>query len=83
MGRSRMSKQPRRLEEEWVASSPDKLMAGAEPQESVGQFDRLTGLIVWSEKPGRLAWPLSVLIIVALSVGLWAAIIFGVRSLLI
>lgn len=34
---------------------------------------------MWSGKPGRLAWPLALLIIIGLSAGLWTAIIFSVK----
>jgi hypothetical protein len=53
-----------------------------EHQAPFDQLERLTGITVWSEKAGRLAWPLSLLVIMALSIGLWAAVISVVRLFL-
>lgn len=68
--------------EEWTVHLPNRAMVVSESQDAFGQFDRGPGFTVWSGKPGRLAWPLSLLIIMALSIGLWAAIIFFVRYLI-
>ena len=68
--------------EKWPEASAKKLIKFAEFQEPFDQFERVTGITVWSGKTGRLAWPLSFLIIIALSIGLWAGIIFLVRSLI-
>jgi hypothetical protein len=60
--------------EEWTVP-PNRVMAVSESQDAFGQCDRAPGFTIWSGKPGRLAWPLSLSVIMALSVGLWAAII--------
>lgn len=69
--------------EDWPMASPGQPLTLAESQEPFGQFDRSTASFVWSGKPGRLAWPLSLLIILVLSSALWAGIIFAIRHLIL
>lgn len=67
---------------EWPVPSPSRPLTLAESRDSFGQFGQPPGFAVWSGKAGRLAWPLSLLIILILSSALWAAIAFAFRYLL-
>jgi len=62
----------------WDKPMAERPLTAAEFQDS---FDDAPGekIQVWSDKPGRLAWPLALLIIIGLSAGLWTAIIFSVK----
>lgn len=64
---------------EAVSACPSGFAESQAPFGVTGGHDRST---IWSGKPGRLAWPLSIVIIIALSGGLWAAIILAARALI-